>query len=273
MTATAFVTGYNGRVRTRDELFQWSHWVNLDPEYQRRALAIMDDSATAGDPLGIGEIFRSSTTQLQGAMARHHEVGPTEKYCCLYGGKRYMINPSTAHMAFPGKSYHEATTRLQKALAIDWIGGLGFLRANAAKYGLKEFSQVNNEPWHAQPVEIPNSRSRYVMATMDPLKPFALPGAPAPAPLKVWAPNPTMKVNAVTSPPGHVKDFQLKCNFWGWRDRMGRTLIADDDYGPKSAEACIAMQLALGLLADGIYGPKSQAGLQAFLDAMTAMAK
>jgi len=275
MTATAFVTGYNGKVRSRDELFQWSQWAMLDPETQRRVLAILDASWDAGSPLGIGEIFRLFKTQESGFISRHHEVSATEKHCCTYNGKFYMLNPRTAHMAPPYKSYHEATTRAGKALAIDFTGGLSFLTANAAKFGLVEFSKINKEPWHAQPVGIPNSRSRYVLATMDPLAAFALPSgpAPAPAPIKVWAPSHTMKVGATTASVEDVKSFQLKCNFFGWLDMMGRTLIVDGDYGQKSAQGCIEMQRALGLLADGIYGPKSQAGLQAFLDAMSAMAK
>lgn len=273
MTATSFVTGYNGRVRTRAELFQWSHWINLDAEMQRRVLAILDASWDAGSPLGIGEIFRSFATQESGFLSRHHEVATGG--CCTYNGKRYQLNPNTAHMAPPYRSYHEATTRLQKALAIDFTGGLKFLDANGAKYGLKDFSDINNEPWHGQPAEIPNSRARYVLATMDPLKPFALPSGPAPAPqpIKVWAPRSTMKVGATTSPIEDVKSFQLKCNFFGWFDMMGRTLIVDGDYGQKSAQGCIAMQRALNFLVDGIYGPKSQATLQAFLDAMSVLAK
>lgn len=269
-----YLTGYNGTVRTLEELQAWGQWQNLDPEYQRRALAILDASRADGSPLGIGEIFRSAQQQLTGALARHHQVASGG--CCSWNGKRYALNANTAHMAFPGLSYHEATTRLQKALAIDFTGNLAYLKTNGARFGLVEFSVVNKEPWHGQPVEIPHSRARYMLSTMDPLKPFALPGIPPvppkPVPIKVWAPQPTMKVNATTSPVEDVKDFQFKCNFWGWRDRMGRTLLVDGDYGAKSAEACIAMQTALSLQIDGVYGPKSQAGLQSFLDYMSAVA-
>ena len=271
MTATSFLTGYNGTVRSRSELMSWSQWVNLDPEQQRRVLAILDDSATAGTPLGIGEIFRSFEVQEMGALARHHEVSVGAPHCCTYKGKYYQLNPNTAHMAFTGLSYHEATTRAKKALAIDFTGHLPFLTANAAKYGLVEFSKVNSEPWHGQPIEIPHSRSKYSLS-MDPLAAFKLPGSPTPAPLKVWAPNAAMIVGAVTATVDDVRSFQLKCNFWGWHDRMNKTLLVDGDYGAKSAEACISMQRSLGIIVDGRYGNQTKAALQGFLDYMASLA-
>jgi hypothetical protein len=46
-------------------------------------------------------------------------------------------------------------------LAADLIGDIGWLQANAGRFGLKTFADVNNEPWHVQPAELPNSRRDY----------------------------------------------------------------------------------------------------------------
>lgn len=267
---TLYMTGWNGKTRTLDELMAWSQWQQLDPEYQRRALAVMDDSITAGSPVGIGEIFRSFAQQDGGFRARHYVVASGG--CCTYDGKRWALHAGLAHMAPPYLSYHEATTPDGKALAIDWLGNLKWLADNEKRYGL---APMPREAWHKQPDTIPLGRSRYNVAVHHPLPSIVLPGAPSippiiPAPLKVWAPKPSLGVGR-TNDVVEAKALQHTFNFWGWRDKMGRTLIVDGIFGTKSAEACIAMQRALGLFVDGDYGPKSAAGLQSFLDAMTAL--
>ena len=261
-----YMTGYSGKVRTLAELQAWSEWQNLDPEYQRRALAIMDASIHAGRPLGIGSIFRTFARQESLFLSRHHIV--SSGGCCTYQGKRWALNAGVAHAAPPGRSYHEATTRAGKALAIDFIGDLNFLAQYCAAYGLLQFKDVNGEPWHSQPSELPKGRAQYVQATMDPLKTWPLPGyPPPPAATKVYAPVPTLRQGA-SNDPTQVRAFQMHCNFWGWRDALGRTLVVDGDYGSRSAQACISMQQAFKITADGIYGPQSQRTLQAFLDMM-----
>lgn len=273
----SYMTGYNGTVRTLAELQAWPQWQNLDPENQRRALAVMDASNAAGTPLGIGEIFRSGATQTALFFSRHHEV--TSGGCCTYQGKRYSLNSGVAHAAPPGSSYHEATTPQGKALAIDFTGNLTFLAAHAAAYGLFEFSHVNNEPWHAQPVEIPHSRSGYNPAVNAPLPVFPLPGAAPtpvkpvpvkPVPVKIYAPSATIALGR-TNVVADVKALQLFCNFFGWKDAQGRTLVVDGSYQQRSAQAVMSMQTYFKITADGLYGPKTQATLQAFLDAVAAL--
>lgn len=273
MPESRYMTGYNGTVRTKAELLAWSHWQNLDAEYQRRALAIIDASLTAGRPLGIGSIFRSFAQQQSLFFARHHEVKLGG--CCSYNGKRYALNKGMAHAAPPGRSYHEATTKHGKALAIDFTGDLAFLAENAAKYGLKQFGSVNGEPWHGQPADIPDARSRYVLATMDPLKSPLLPGDPLKAPVRVFAPTPTLKVRGRLdgkNAEGETRKLQLACNFWGWRDAMGRTLIVDDGFGDRTAQGVCSMQRTLGATVDGVYGPATARAFQRHLDAMSAIA-
>lgn len=262
-----YVCGWNGKTKTLEELKVWSHWVRLDPEYQRRALAAMDDSIIAGSPIGIGEIFRTHAQQDQVFRARHHIVASGG--CCTYDGHRWALNPGMAHAAPPDSSYHEATTPDGNALAIDWLGNLKWLAENQAKYGLVP---MPSEAWHKQPKEIPLGRSKYVAGLHHPLPKIVLPGQPTPAPLKIWAPKAPLIVGQANNVV-EAKAFQNLCNFWGWRDSMNRTLIVDGDYGQKSAQACISMQRALGLFVDGRYGAQSQAGLQKFLDNMVSIKK
>lgn len=272
MSGNLYVTGYNGTTRYYDKpkgsvapLVEWSHWKNLDPEFARRALALMDASITAGRPVGIGSVFRTYDGQKGLFLSRHHVVASGG--CCSFEGKHYALNAGVAHAAPPGRSYHEATTKAGKALAIDFVGDMRWLHDNAPKYGIFEFCTVNSEPWHGQPVEIPRGRSGYRASVDEPLKPFTLPGAPKPAPTRVYAPKPDI-VQGRTNDPAEVRALQHLCNFWGWRDATNRTLLVDGIYAQKSVQACIAMQTALKVKPDGWYGPATQRALQAFLDEM-----
>ena len=59
--------------------------------------------------------------------------------------------------------------------------GWDWLEANCAAYGLRTFRNVNDEPWHAQPCDIPAGRSH----RSEPwnLQTWPLPGDPVPKPL------------------------------------------------------------------------------------------
>lgn len=260
-----YIIGYGTKTVDLAGLKAWSQWQGIDPEMQRRVLRLMDDSIKAGRPVGIGGSIRTTLGQTQLFLSRHHVVASGG--CCQYGGKRYQLNAGMAHAAPPGKSYHEPVTAQGKCLAIDFIGDMNWLDANCAKYGLV---WISPEPWHVQPAEIPHSRSGYIPAMHDPLKPFTLPGtAPAPTPLKVWAAKATLKLGA-TNDVAQARIFQSQCNFWGWKDGLGRPLLVDGIWGALSMQACISMQSALGITKDGVYGPQTQAALQHFLDHMVA---
>lgn len=275
MANNLYMTGYNGTTRDRASLLSWSHWQNMDPELARRVLALLDASIAAGRPLGIGSIFRTYEQQLSLFLSRYHvsAFGTT-----TWDGKRWAKNAGVAAAAPPGRSYHEATTGDNKALAIDFTGDLAWLKLNCARFGLLEFSQVNSEPWHGQPTDVPKGRSSYVLLAHHPLKQLALPGIPPkPSPLKVWAPAPTQKQRtglfAGKNDPVQVKALQLQCNFWGWRDVTNKQLLVDGDFGSKTAQAVMSMQRALGFTGswiDGQYGPATATRLQKHLDGMAA---
>jgi hypothetical protein len=88
----------------------------------------------------------------------------------------------------------------------------------------------------------------------------------------VQAPHPTLR-KFTSNDVAEVKKFQQQCNFWGWHDAAGRTLPVDGDYGNRSAEACVNMQVTLKQYVDGVYGPQTAAAFQSFLNAMTLLAK
>lgn len=266
--ANRYVTGYNGTTRSLEELQQWSHWKGLDPELQRRVLALMDASIAAGRPVGVGEIVRSTTSQTNLFFSRHVEV--SSGGCCNYQGKNYQLRAGVAHAAPPGKSYHEPTTPQGKSLALDMVGDMRWMDANCKAYGLMNFALVNSEPWHLQGTDYPTGRGRYVASIHSPLKTFQLPAAPAPIATKVYAPTPTIKQGGQNDKM-QVRNLQTLCNFWGWRDETGRTLIVDGVFAAKSDQAVRNMQKALGRTIDGVYGPQTALALQGFLDFMSSL--
>jgi len=153
--------GYSDHRLTLDEMATRQTWALLHPEFRRRLVTLFDHAQQSGTDLGIGEGWRSSDLQRRTFLARHMEV--RSGGCCSFEGKRWNLIPPNAHAAPPGLSFHESaiTATGMVAMAADLVGDLAFGRDNAARFGLVEFSQVNNEPWHFQPSELPTSRSRY----------------------------------------------------------------------------------------------------------------
>lgn len=126
---------------------------NMHPKMKSRLFAML--SANPG--LGIGTGVRSSSEQRKMFLSRYQKTSREST-----GGKRniywdgsYWEHVSGAPAAPPGRSMHEI------GLAADLTGDLDWVVKNAHKFGLKHFAGVNGEPWHVQPAELPNSRSRY----------------------------------------------------------------------------------------------------------------
>ena len=293
MVTTLYLTGYEGRTRSRDDFIAWLKNQFLDPELERRVLAIIDASHVAGRPLGVGAAKRSKIAADNLFLSRHNKVAGWVPGAISFQGGWYKLKKGQSP-AMPGdRTYHVRMTPKTTTdpdadglycLAIDFIGDLTFLAANQAAYYLNEFSDENNEKWHGQGVEYPSSRKRYVYGNKDydPLPWVPLPGtgigtppAPTPQPTRIFAPTPTQRQrknrfdgkNDVIQ----VRALQLQCNFWGWRDAMNRTLVVDGEFLSKTDQAVRAMQLALGLFVDGIYGPASARRFQQHLDAMVSL--
>ena len=104
--------------------------------------------------VGIGEGIRSEGTQKQLFLSRYSKVTDGSEGDAEWNGEQYK-HTSGAPAAPPGKSMHEI------GLAADLVGDLDWVQKNAARFGLKTFGDVNGEPWHIQPAELPNSRWEY----------------------------------------------------------------------------------------------------------------
>ena len=106
--------------------------------------------------IGVGGTLRSPDEQRRMFLSRYFKTDKqTDTY---YEGSYWEKKPGVAKAAPPGLSYHEiglaADLTFQSKADIDW------LRANANKYGLDEFSRIG-EPWHVQTTAYPSSRRQY----------------------------------------------------------------------------------------------------------------
>jgi hypothetical protein len=153
-----FLFGYNGSRLTLEQLNQRQAWNLLHPEFRRRLVALFEDAQKSLTDVGIGGGWRSSNAQQQLFLSRYHEsrIGTIS-----WNGKRWAKNKGVADAAPPGRSYHESTDANGFAFAADLVGDLEWMNAHCEKYGLVHFKNINKEPWHVQPKELPTSRSRY----------------------------------------------------------------------------------------------------------------
>jgi hypothetical protein len=131
-----------------------SSFKKLHPKMQERLLRMMSDNPN----VRFGNGVRSSDEQRRMFLSRYRK---TNSEYDDKGNKNVFWEGSyyehfSGHVAAPpGRSMHEI------GLAADLDGDLDWVVANASKYGLKHFADVNNEPHHVQPAELPNSRSKY----------------------------------------------------------------------------------------------------------------
>lgn len=241
MTVT-YRTGYGTRRRTLAELKAWPEFAAVLPEMQRRLIAWMDACRARGVDVGIGEGIRTTAEQEAEFLERHTLV--SSGGCCGYNGKRYALKSGMAHVAPPGRSYHEPTVGIY-CLAVDTVGHNSVSEGLLAAYGLRSFaglSGAGREPWHVQVVEIPTARANY-NPTVHVVKVWSL---PAPTPPDPDYPKPTLRVGSTGT---EVYELQQHLTFWKW---YGSAI--DGSFGPVTAEAVKKMQNALKVPADGVYG-------------------
>jgi peptidoglycan hydrolase-like protein with peptidoglycan-binding domain len=153
-----YAYGYAGSRLSLQEMEARPMWNRIHPEMRRRLVAMFDDARANGRDLGIGGGYRSSAQQRSLFLSRYVE---DPNGTVRYDGKLWSKKPGVAAAAPPGRSYHEETDPNGFCFAADLIGDLNWMNANCHRFGLKHFANVNNEPWHVQPVELPNSRSGY----------------------------------------------------------------------------------------------------------------
>jgi hypothetical protein len=129
-----------------------SSWAGLDPRMKSRLLALFQ--ASGGTVyLGGGGGTRSTAAQRAMFLDRYR---PDPNGEVEWNGQRWHRVKGAA-AAPPGRSMHEI------GLAADLDGpGVGtWLQQNAGRFGLKTFANVNDEPWHVQLTELPNSRAEF----------------------------------------------------------------------------------------------------------------
>ena len=142
-----------GKPQTIEKLCGSSSFVRLHPTMQERLRTLIEASEGR---VGLGVGWRSEDEQRAMFLDRYvvHEHGKT-----MWDGKRWRKkSENLATAAPPGRSMHEI------GLAADLAGDHAWVVANAGRFALKHFAFVNNEPWHVQPFELPNSRREYERA-------------------------------------------------------------------------------------------------------------
>lgn len=247
MTVT-YQVGYHGRRMTLTELKAWDRFRLVDPEMQRRLVALMDAARAAGHDVGVGGGFRYRTEQESLFKERHVRA---LSGCCFFAGSFWKKRDGVAHAAPPGRSFHEATTPSGSCLAVDMVGWQdGWMRRNVTRFGLREFSQVNGEEWHLQPVEVPTSRSQYRPA-QHALKPFPLPGIGDPYGIWPTVTKPTIKTGAK----GDVVVYAQRV----LAEKAGQHVSTDGLFGPGTETAVRNLQAWCKLTVDGVVGPKTWA--------------
>lgn len=204
---TLYPYGYSGSMVTMDQLEAKATVRNAHPEFWRRTKAMMQ--AGAGK-IGIGTLWRSSDVQRSVFLQRHNVVASGG--CCLYEGRRYQLKSGMAHAAPPGKSFHESTFH-GYAAAADIVGDYKWMFANEAAYGLKDFRNVGNEPWHIQFAELPNSVTQWKAAGSPPPTVWKLPDTTPPTPTP-----PTPTPPTATYPPMGAHDMYLVMKYGGTPD-------------------------------------------------------
>lgn len=130
------------------DIKQRASFKSLHPTMQTRLLAMMRENPN----VGFGEGKRTGDAQRQMFLSRHRR---TSSKTNIYWDGSYWERYQGAAAAPPGRSMHEI------GLAADLTGDTDWVVRNAARFGLKHFANVNNEPWHVQPAELPNSRREY----------------------------------------------------------------------------------------------------------------
>lgn len=139
-----------GKPTTLGALEGNSSFSKLHPKMKDRLKRLF---IASGGRVGFGGGTRDPAQQRQLFLSRYTPT--TEKTGIEWEGKYWKKKDGVAAAAPPGRSMHEI------GLAADLVGDMDWLARNAEKFGLKTFGAVNDEPWHVQPTELPNSRRDY----------------------------------------------------------------------------------------------------------------
>lgn len=236
---TTFPYGYAGAMMSRSQLESMTTVAKLHPEFWRRAIALFEAAARAGVPLGVGCGWR---------------IQPANK----------------PGFAAPGNSNHEgfpADGVSGWAVAIDTVptSSWNWMEANLAKYGLRSFRNVNSEPWHIQPSDIPASRS-YRKERWN-LPRFNLPADPtAKFPTKI--PKPVLKKGDRGLGVRRLQNILL---FFKWYPQDHAGDRPDGQYGDRTTIGVKNMQKALKVKITGHYDIRTAKALRVFYAAIAKL--
>ena len=122
----------------------------LNPKMREKVQAML----AANPKLYIGGGVRSTAQQKAMFMDRYQ---PTDEKTDVFWKGQYWKRTKGAAAAPPGMSMHEIGLAADMAPASEheWV------KDNASRFGLRSFFDVNDEPWHVQPAELPASRMQY----------------------------------------------------------------------------------------------------------------
>jgi hypothetical protein len=231
-----------GQPQTIDQIRAESNFKQLHPTMQDRVIRLITASNGA---VGLGVGFRSEEEQRQLFLSRYvvDPGGSVE-----WDGKRWRKqNESDATAAPPGRSMHEL------GLAADLAGDHGWVVTNSSRFDLKTFASVNDEPWHVQPVELPNSRVDYEQLG----SPWKGNSGPAAAPQRHAGSARVEVVPGMSGPAvGRLQEVLIRLGLI-----KDTTANRDQVYGPATQEVIEKFQADHGLEVDGRVGPKTWAAL------------
>ena len=237
--ATRFPYGYQknaagvegmGTMLTRSQIEVQTTVANLDIEFWRRTIAMMEAAARQGVPLGPGT------------------------------GWRIQPDPPPPGFAQPGNSNHEGFMT-REAVAIDMVPepSWPWMFNNCGRFGLRTFRDVNDEPWHQQPSDIPAGRDfrrePWTLARWNLPGPPSLPRVPRPV---LRRGSEGLGVRRLIN---HLK-------FWKWYPARFRNDRNNGHYGIRCGRGVRNMQRALKVPVNGIYDRRTARALRTFLIAM-----
>ena len=122
----------------------------LNPKMRQKVEAMMRENSK----LYLGGGVRSTAQQKAMFMDRYR---PSEEKTDVFWKGQYWKRVKGVAAAPPGMSMHEIGLAADMAPESEheWV------KDNAHRFGLRSFFDVNNEPWHVQPSELPASRMQY----------------------------------------------------------------------------------------------------------------
>lgn len=240
--ATTFPYGYKpdasgvlgmGTRLTRAQLESMTTIARLDPEFWRRQIAMYEEAARQGVPLGPGT------------------------------GWRIQPNPPPPGFAKPGNSNHEGFMD-DEAVAVDNVPDRSWtwMQNNCARFHLRTFRDVNSEPWHTQPSEIPAGRDWRTQPWN--LKRVDLPGPPT----LPRVPRPVLrKGNKGLA----VRRLINLTKFFKWYPARFMGDKNDGIYGDRLVRGVKNMQRALKVPIHGTYDRRTARALSNFLKAVSQL--